>query len=150
MCGTALPTKSTFETDTLIIDRAQHLTGNAYKHLDTSGLRLNSCGLKCCLGFYGEQKLGMDEHELNQQASIPRGIGPEASWLFQPLDENDRIISSDITVQDALISANDDYAAHPIRREARIAKLFKKYGGINVKFVGDRGKATRAARAVAA
>lgn len=135
---------------TLVIDRAKHLTGTAFEHAQKSGLRLRKSGLQCCLGFYGDQMCGLPQETLNQNATLDTGMNTDEDyqWLFGRVADKDKIGSTDISVQDALVSANDDNKAHPIRREARIAKLFKKYGNIEVKFVGDRGVASRVARRV--
>jgi len=73
----------------------------------------------------------------------------QAQWLRQWLDAKDtKRFPHCANVQDALIDTNDKQSGiHPTRREAAIKYLFKKYGGIEVNFVGRYAEATRKARA---
>lgn len=134
----------------LIIDRADHLTGSAFKVHQSSGLCRKSDGLMCCLGFYGQQ-LGLTKQQMHGLGTL-RGtvldtVGrAQVNWLYKNVAVQDRFDKNDVSVQDALITANDDFKAHPSRREARIKKLFKKYGGIDVVFVGKRFAATQKAK----
>jgi len=135
--------------ETLVIDRAQHLTGNAFKHLCISGLRPPEAkGLMCCQGFYCKA-LGLTDDQIMGHSSLPSlgTLAPaETHWMRERVAEKDRISPSDITVSDAIITANDDFKAHPSRREARIKKLFRKYGKIDVQFVGSSRTATETAK----
>lgn len=130
----------------LIIDRADHLTGSAFRINAQSGLCRHTDGLMCCLGFYG-LKLGLSKHDMHHEMTLrPLDHSGASNWLYKKLDPKDRIAGGDIEVQDALITSNDDFKAHPLRREARIKKLFKKYGDIDVVFVGKRFAATQKAK----
>lgn len=135
--------------DSLIIDRGQWLTGSVLNYLN-SCLRDKDTGLMCCLGVYGKA-CGMPEVELNKKVAL-RGSGrpDEAAWLSKTLDNKDtkRFADSDYSsdVQGALMDVNDNNHIHPSRREAAIAYLFKKYGFIDVTFVGKYAEATKKAR----
>lgn len=144
----------------LVIDRGELLTGKAISYVGTSSLRDPQSGLMCCVGCYGNA-CGVDRGYLNDRAifdSFPAAkhfMTGDPNWLFQKLDPSDRPrnFSEDkwkslTDVQDLLTATNDDQKLHPIRREARIKKLFKKYGGIDVTFTGSyRTGVTKARRA---
>lgn len=105
----------------------------------------------CCLGVYCDSK-GFTPDELAGEG-MPSALsywGPE-EWLKQELPASEaRVIQrgagAPLRVEDAIAQTNDDPKLHPSRREARIAKLFKKYGGIDVTFTGSYRESTRKAR----
>lgn len=144
--------------DKLTIDRGLLLTGTALQNLmkagKVAGGRLLDArsGLMCCLGVYCASQ-GVPAHDLDG-VGMPSAIGyagPE-KWLKRPVtDAEAKSIQRDskviIDVQDAIAQTNDNPKLHPSRREARIAKLFKKYGGIDVTFTGSYRESTAKARA---
>lgn len=92
----------------------------------------------CCLGFYGEA-CGLTPNQLMGRGHLTSLLVPQAEWLEQRKDE--------MQVEDALTETNDkENGIHPARREAKIAKLFKQYGNIEVQFVGKYAEATSKAR----
>lgn len=144
---------------TLTIDRGLWLTGTALKkNADNAGLYERTCGLFCCLGFYGKS-LGATTTDmcgygrLTSLLQVMFGqLGADYQWLNRPLSSRDRdrfgrnqnAATSVNTVEDALVAANDG-KLHQTRREAAIRYLFAKYGDIHVEFVGRYADATRRA-----
>lgn len=143
--------------NTLTIDRADWLTGAALRALNGA---LHPAGTlcheksrqKCCLGIYGAQ-LGISEERM-QGLSMLSGLGWDEipGWLHTPLSVPDqkrfKRLGSDVIVESVLADINDGNY-HPSRKEAAIKYLFKKYGDIDVKFVGRYADGTaRAKRAL--
>lgn len=147
--------------DSLTIDRGSLLTGTALQTLAAAsvipGGRLlePKSGLMCCLGVYCAAE-GYADVELAGEG-MPSALsywGPQ-DWLKQQVTADEaRVVQRGqgvaLRVEDAIAQTNDDPRLHPSRREARIAKLFKKYGGIDVSFTGSYRASTRKARAAAA
>lgn len=136
--------------DNLTIDRGQWLTGGAHKVLEDSRLFHAKSGLKCCLGVFGSA-CGLSDSSLKPYSvfslGLRRDVNGAADWLATTLDEKDKNRFKANDVQDALVETNDRLAGiHQTRREAAIAYLFKKYGGIEVNFVGRYAEATSKAR----
>lgn len=130
--------------ETLTIDRGQWLTGTARNVLGDSTLRDPESGLKCCLGFYGTQ-LGFSDTRMDGRSTLSALSGLDIpAWLGETCELPGT--AKGHRVEDALVETNDNSHLHPIRREARIAKLFERYGDIKVKFVGKYQTATAAAR----
>lgn len=133
----------------LVIDRGSWLTGTAGKTLEDSRLRHSKTGLECCVGVYGEA-CGLDMDYLNKRITVDSLTAtyghPEMAWLYSLLDAKDRKkYKTERIVQDALVEVNDG-KLHPIRKEAALTKLFKKYGGIDLTFTGHYAEATQKAR----
>lgn len=143
--------------ENLTIDRGQWLTGAAAKHTGFGTLLQARTGLMCCLGFYGKAcgVLDQDMVGMTVVTALPQ-VPQEAAWLRTHVDAKDRnrfqkhAVSPSDKVESILASINDQKKGiHPARRESAIAYLFKKYGSINVTFVGKYADATRKARAAA-
>lgn len=149
--------------ETLTIDRGQWLTGTAGDILRDSCLRHPKSGLQCCLGFLGKAG-GFTDGQINRHCTIrsmrlnndstheiPPSQFRQFDWLYKHLDEKDKKRFSSIfnqTVENTLTQINDrgPREVHPSRREAAIKYIFKKYGGIEVEFVGKYAEATKKAR----
>lgn len=136
-------------SQTLTIDRGQWLTGKASELFGGGTLRDPKTRLMCCLGFLCKQDRFFDS-QLNN-IGMPQNVdsqfyGPE-HWLSKEADEADHR-HGETRVGGLLADANDG-RLHPIRKEARIKKLFKKYGDIDVVFVGKYAEATKKAREAA-
>lgn len=135
----------------LIVDRGTLLTGTAQKIAGSETLRDPKTGLMCILGQYGQQCLRLLDSQLNYRTSLSEvgtvyGVDVPA-WLtrkLQPGDVRKGIISNG-DAEDALVAANDG-KLHQTRREARITKLFKNYGDVEVTFTGRYADATKIAR----
>lgn len=138
---------------TMTIDRGEHLTGAALKTLGSSGLFHAESGLMCCMGIYCK-KAGMWKALLANEA-MPGDLSAfdrevwnnDLAWLDKSLDAKDsegrfRTVETK-TVEWALAQTNDSTTRTRASRERALVYLFKKYGGIDLKFTG------RAADAVA-
>lgn len=145
---------------TLIIDRGDLLAGAALRTLygktEPNGvLRHAKSGLMDSLGHYG-RALGVGTHRLTNAAQLTElGCEGPDGWLKRELSEKDRSLFEEsaglsrVSAETGIMWTNDDQRLHPSRREGRISRLFKTYGGVDVTFVGSyRDGTKRAKRAV--
>ncbi len=51
-----------------------------------------------------------------------------------------------MNAEDVLLDYNDRKKLHPIRREAALKRLFRKYAGVEVEFTGSYREGTKRAR----
>lgn len=132
-------------SEKLVIDRGEWLTGTAKHKIGISSLYNPKSKLKCCVGIYGSScgvlNQEMQDRGVFQPYDTKRFQTGNPQWLFIEVDK-----ATNAQVQDLLTQANDG-ELHPIRREAKIKKLFKQYGDIDVTFTGKYATATRKAKA---
>lgn len=124
----------------LVIDRGEWLTGRVANFLGSS-LWDASTNLKCCLGMYGEQVERLEKEQMEDKPML-NDIGACPAWM----NVTCRLRGTGFTkkIEEALQETNDSNL-HPIRKEARIKKLFKHYGNVEVTFVGKYATALKTA-----
>jgi hypothetical protein len=146
--------------ETLTIDRGMWLTGRAREIFGVSYLRHAKSHLQCCLGFLAKSG-GLCDDQITSWSTMTSLIDnpdipsprsetlAQFNWVSQKLDAKDKARFGTDDVQWALIAINDreTRTIHPTRRESAIKYLFKKYGSVDVNFVGSYADGTARARA---
>lgn len=127
---------------TLTINRSEWLTGDALREMQGDSCLLHErTSLKCCLGFYLES-IGVTGHALvgkgmPSSLELEGGELPEqAAWLMETHAEGTPEAGF-LHVEDVIACANDNAKLTAEQREERVAAYFRRYGDIDVEFVGD-------------
>lgn len=128
----------------LVINRGELLTGTALKINDSSYLYDKDCDLYCCLGLYARDVHGVSAARLEGK-SFPSRVLPKVKWLRNKTDAGDSSYL-DENAEQVIAAVNDAFEGHPKRREQKIAKLFKKYGNVDVTFTGSYREGTEKAK----
>lgn len=126
-----------------VINRGKWLTADIQMTygLD-SQLRDEGSGLCCCLGIY-LKSCGISDHRLNGKC-LPSNV-PSArklTWLYTGAKDD----GFDTYVQNIIADANDSCELRPRQREQQIARLFRMFGNIRVRFSGRYADASKRAR----
>lgn len=133
-------------TKQLVIDRSIWLHGEGEKGLAGgagSSLFRPADQKMCCLGIYLHTVCGMPK-EVLKHVPLPAALDEneitrpeESNWTDKPLQPLIPYDDAQIdTVAESLAELNDSDTIDEDYREKEVARLFKKYGDIDVTFIG--------------